>query len=221
MVEYTKVYVKLSDSQLKKLKDAVKDNTGTTLRINLKMFNENNLQHELLLSTRQKTKLRNTFNNNMSTDLKYSKAQISKIIQSGAFLGSLLSKLAGPLMKVAIPLAKNVLAPLGITAAVSAIDAGIQKKIHGSGTTTLTISNEEMNDIQKIVHTLEDSNILLKGITKTIENKTKEQKRGFLSMLLGTLGASLLGNLLTGKGKNRVSEGNVRAGNGNKKQWDF
>ena len=96
MVEYTKVYVKLSDSQLKKLKDAVKDNTGTTLRINLKMFNENNLQHELLLSTRQKTKLRNTFNNNMSTDLKYSKAQISKIIQSGAFLGSLLSKLAGP-----------------------------------------------------------------------------------------------------------------------------
>ena len=147
MVEYTKVYVKLSDSQLKKLKDAVKDNTGTTLRINLKMFNENNLQHELLLSTRQKTKLRNTFNNNMSTDLKYSKAQISKIIQSGAFLGSLLSKLAGPLMKVAIPLAKNVLAPLGITATASAIDAGIQKKIHGSGTTTLTISNEEMNDI--------------------------------------------------------------------------
>ena len=220
MVEYTKVYVKLSDSQLKKLKDAVKDNTGTTLRINLKMFNENNLQHELLLSTRQKTKLRNTFNNNMSTDLKYSKAQISKIIQSGAFLGSLLSKLAGPLMKVAIPLAKNVLAPLGITATASAIDAGIQKKIHGSGTTTF-ISNEEMNDIMKIVQALENSNILLKGVTKTIKNETKEQKGGFLSMLLGTLGASLLGNLLTGKGKNRVSEGNVRAGNGNKKQWDF
>ena len=94
----------------------------------LKMFNGNDLQHELLLTRRQKTKLRNSFNNNMSIDLKLSKAQISKIIQSGGFLGSLLSKLAGPLMKVAIPLAKNVLAPLGITAAASAIDAGIQKK---------------------------------------------------------------------------------------------
>ena len=75
----------------------------------------------------KKTKLRNALNNNMSTDLKLFKAQISKIIQSGGFLGSSLSKLAGPLLKVALPLAKNVLAPLGITAA-SAIDAGIQKK---------------------------------------------------------------------------------------------
>ena len=98
------------------------------MRINVKMFNGNNLPHELLLTVRQKTKLRNALNNNMSTDLKLSKTQISKIIQSGGFLGSLLSKLAGPLMKVAIPLAKNVLAPLGITAAASAIDAGIQKK---------------------------------------------------------------------------------------------
>ena len=139
MVEYSKVNVKLSDTQLKKLKTAVKDKTGTTLRMSLKMFAENDLPHELLLTTRQKTKLRNAFNNNMSTDLKLSKAQISKIIQSGGFLGSLLSKLAGPLMKVAIPLAKNVLASLGITAAASAIDAKIQKKIHGSGTTTLII----------------------------------------------------------------------------------
>ena len=128
MVEYTKVNVKLPDTQLKKLKTAIKNKTGATLRISLKMFNGNDLPHELLLTTRQKTKLRNPFNNNMSTDLKLSKAQISKIIQSGGFLGSLLSKLAGPLMKVAIPLAKNVLAPLGITAAASAIDAGIQKK---------------------------------------------------------------------------------------------
>ena len=102
--------------------------------MSLKMFNGNDLPHELLLTIRQKTKLRNAFNNNMSTDLKLSNAQISKIIQSGGFLGSLLSKFAGPL---AIPLAKNVLAPLGITAAASAIDAGIQKKIHGSETTTL------------------------------------------------------------------------------------
>ena len=128
MVEHNKVNVKLSDTQPKKLKTAVKNKTGTTLRISLKMFHGNNLPHELLLTTRQKTKLRSAFNNTMSTDLKLSKAQISKLIQSGGFLGSLLSKLAGRLMKIAIPLAKNVLDPLGITAAASAIDAGIQKK---------------------------------------------------------------------------------------------
>ena len=129
MVEYSKVKVniKLSGTQLKKVKTHVKNKTGATLRISLKMFNGNDLPHELLLTGRQKTKL-NAFNNNMSTDLKLSKAQISKIIQSWGFLGSLLSKLAGPLMKVAIPLAKNVLTPLGITAATSAIDAGTQKK---------------------------------------------------------------------------------------------
>ena len=102
MVEYTKVNVKLSDSQIKKLKDAVKDNAGTTLRINFKMFDGNDLPHELLLTTRQNTQLRNAFNNNMSTDLKLSKTQIVKIIQSGGFLGSLLSELAGSLMKIAV-----------------------------------------------------------------------------------------------------------------------
>ena len=90
------------------------------------------------------------------------------------------------------------------------IDAGIQKKIHGSGTTTLIISNEEINGITKIVQALEDSDILLKGVTKTIKNETKEQKLGFLSMLLGSLGASLLGNMV-------VQEGIVRAGSGNKR----
>ena len=106
MAEYSKVNVKLSDTQLKKLKNDVKNKTRTTLRISLKMLNWNDLPHELLLTTRQKTKLGNAFNNNMSTDLKLSKAQISKIVQSGWFLGLLLSKLAAPLMKVAIPLAK-------------------------------------------------------------------------------------------------------------------
>ena len=95
----------------------------------------------------------------MSTDLKLSKARISKIIQYGGFLGSLLTKLAVPLMRVAIPLAKNILVPSGITPAASAIDAGIQKKMHGSGTTSLIISNKEMNVIIKIVQALEDSNI--------------------------------------------------------------
>ena len=128
MVEYSKVNVKLSETQLKKLKTAVKNKTGTSLRISLKIFNGNNMPYELLLTTRQKIKLRNVVNNNMSSDLKLSKAQISKLIQSGGFLGSLLSKLACPLMKVAIPLVKNVLVPLGITAAASTNEAGIQTK---------------------------------------------------------------------------------------------
>ena len=105
------------------------------------------------------------------------------------------------------PLSKSVLIHLGLTAAASAADAEIHKKILGSGTTTLVISNDQINDIMKIVQTLEDSNILIKGVTKTIKNETKEQKRGFLSMLLGTLGASLLGNLLTGKGIVRADTG--------------
>ena len=192
------------------------------------MFNRNNLPHELLLTTRQKRKVRNAFNNNMSTDLKLSKNQFSKIILSRGFLGSVLNKLAYPLMKIVVPLAKDVLAPLGITGAALEIDAGIKKKnkkTYGSGNTTLIISNEEMNDIMKIIQALEDSNILLKGFTKTIKNETKEQKGEFLSMLLGTLGASLLGNLLTGKGilragtRNKKGKGIARAGTGRK--WDF
>ena len=113
---------------------------------------------------------------------------------------------------------------MGITTAASAIDAEIKKK-HGSRKTTLIISNEEMNDIIKIAQALEDSNILLKGVTITIQNETKEQKGGFLSILFGTLGASLLRNLLAGKGIVRAGSGNKKgkgiaiAGTG--KQWDF
>ena len=103
MVEYNKVNVKLIDTQLKKLKTAVKKKAGTTLRMSLKMFNGNDLPHELLLTARQKTKLRNSFNNNISTDLKLSKAQISKIIHSGGFLG----RLFGPLLKTGLLLIKK------------------------------------------------------------------------------------------------------------------
>ena len=122
-------------------------------------------------------------------------------------------------MKVAMPLAKNVLEPLGLTAAMSAIDRSIQKKIHGSGI-KLIIEEEDMQDIIKIIKELENSDILLKGVSKTIENEIKEQRGGFLSMLLGTLGASLLGNLLTGKGITRAVEGKgiVRAGEGSEKK---
>ena len=216
MVEYSKINCKLTNLQLKKLKKAVKSNERATLRLGTKNFDKNELPHELLLTTRQNTKLRNAINNNLATDIKLSKAQIKKLIQSGGFLGKLLSKLAGPLMKVAMPLAKNVLAPLGLTAAVSAIDGSIQKKIHGSGI-KLIIEQEYLKDIMKIIEALENSCLLLKGVSKTIENETKEQRGGFLSMLLGTLGVSLLGNLLTGKGIMRAGDGIVRAGSGSKK----
>ena len=203
MVEYSKVNLKSTDGQPKNLKSAVKNKRGTTLRMNLKMFDGNDLPHELLMTIRQKTKLRNAFNNDISTDLRLSKTQVFKMIQSGGFLGSLLRGLAGRLIKVAVPLVKNILAPLEITAAASAIDAGIQNKIHGSRTTTLIISNEEMNDIMKIVQDLEDSNILLKGVTKTFKNETKEQKGGFLRRYL-----------LSGKGT-------VRTGSENKKEKEL
>ena len=164
--------------------------------MNARMLNGSNLPHELFLTQRQITKLRNNIENNLQTDIKLSKDQVSKIIQSGGFLG----KFLGPLLKTGLSLLKSVIKPLGLldlTAASSAIDAGVQKKIYGCGTTTLIISNEQMNDIMKIVQALENSGILLKGMTKTIKNETKEHKGGFLSMLLGTLGASLVGELLT------------------------
>ena len=129
-------------------------------------------------------------------------------------------------MKVALPLAKNVLASLGLAAAMSAIDGSIQKKVHGSGATKgagvkLIIEQDDMKDM-KIIKALENSSILLKGVSKAIKNETKEQKGGFLSMLLGTLGASLLGNLLTGgKGIMRAGDGIVRAGSGSKKKTKF
>ena len=131
MVEYNRVHIKLSDSQLNKIKSTLKNRQGTTLRMNTRMFSANNLLHELLLITRQITKLRNVIENNMSTDIKSSKAQISKITQSGGFLG----KRLGPLLKIGLRLIKNVikslpksvLIPSELTAAASAADAGIQK----------------------------------------------------------------------------------------------
>ena len=176
----------------------------------------------MLLTNRQVANLRKAFANYLSTDIKLSKTQISTIIQSGRFLGRLL----GPLLKTRLtlmknvikPLAKSVLIPLGLTAEASAADAGIHKKILGSGTTTLIISKDEMKDIIRIVKSLEVSRLLMEGVNETIQNEAKEQKGGFLSMLLGTLGASLLGNILDGKGINRAGEGVIRAGYGNKRQ---
>ena len=196
--------------------------------------NKTNFPYELLLTNRQVSSIRKAFANNSSVDIKFSKAQLSKMIQSGGFLGKLIGLLLKtrlPLMKSVITaLAKSVLIHLGLTAAASAEDAGIHKKILGSGNnTTVIISNKGMDDLIKIVKSLEDSRLLFKGITESIQNEIKEQKGRFLSMLLGTLGASLLGNLLTGKGAfharkrvnkkgkgiHRAGEGIVRAGEGN------
>ena len=112
------------------------------------------------------------------------------------------------------PLAKSVLIQLRLTAASSAADAGIHKKILGSGNNTLIFSNDEMKEIIEIVKYLEDSGLLLKGISETIQNDVREQKGGFRSVLLGKLCASLLQNLSAGKGMNRPEEGFIRAGYG-------
>ena len=209
MTQYNSLNVKLSNSQLNKLKSAIKNESDVVLRLSSNMMgnsdNNANFPHELLLTNRQVANLRKAFAKNTSTYIMLSKTQLSKMIQSGGFLGGLLGPLLRtglPLMKSVIkPLAKSVLVPLGLTAAASAADAGIHKKILGSGhnnnNTILIISNDEMDDILKIVKSLEDSGVLLKGVSETIQNEAKEQRRGFLSMLLGTLGASLLGDLLT------------------------
>ena len=172
---------------------------------------ETNFPVKLLLTNNQVANLRKSFPNNLSTDIKLSKTQLSKMMQSGGFLGRLL----GLLLKTGLPLIKNVINPLAksvlilleLTAAASADDAGLHEKILGSDTTTLIISNDEMEGIMKIVKLLEDSGLLLKGASETIQNETKEQRGGFRSVLLGTLDASLLGNILAGKGAIETSQG--------------
>ena len=195
--QYNSLNVKLSNSQRNKSKSAIKNETEVVLRLSSNMIgnNETNFPHELLLTDRQGSSLHKSFASHSSADIKLSKAQLSKMIQSGGFL----SRLLGPLLKTGLPLIKNVIKPLAkrlvLTAAASAAGAVINKKILGSGNTTLIISNNEMEDIIKIVKSLEDSALLLKGVTETVQNEVKEQKGGFLSMLLSTLDASLLGKL--------------------------
>ena len=230
MTQYNSLNIKLSNSQLNKLKSSIKNETDVVLRISSSMVgnkNDNtNFLHELLLTNRQVANIRKAFAKNTSIDIKSSKTQLSKMIQSGGFL----CRLLGPLLKTGLPLiksilkplAKSVLIPLGLTAAVSAADAGIHKKILGSGqnNTTLIISNDEMDDILKIVTSYENSGPLSKGVSETIQHEAKEQKGGFLSMLLGTLGASLLVDILSkglsGKGGIRAGKGTIRAGYGSK-----
>ena len=232
MSQYNSLNVKLSNSQLSKLKSAIKNEDDVVLRISSNMVGNSgdntNFPHELLLTNRQVENTRQAFANHLSTDIKSSKTQLAKMIQLGGFLDRSL----GPLLKTGLPLMKSVIKPLaksvlilfGLPAAASAADAGIHEKILGSGhnnNTTLIISNDEMDDVLKIVKSLEDSGVLLKGVSETIQHEVREQRGGFLSMLLGTLGASLLGdtlsNDLSGKGAIRAGERTIRADYGSKK----
>ena len=158
----------------------------------------------MLLTNTQVSKLGKAFANDSSANIKISRTQLHKIRQLRGFLGRLL----GPLLKTGLPLighllkpfAKSVLMSLGLTTPASATNAAIYEKMFGLGVSTLIILDEEMNDIMKITKSLEESGLLIKGISETIKYKAKEQKGGFLGMLLDTLSTSLLGNLLTGKG---------------------
>ena len=191
--------MKLSDSQINKLKSAIKNGTDVILRLSSNMIGNSdddaNFRHKLLLTNRQVTNISKAFANHTSANIKLSKGQLTKMQKDG-FL-----RFLAPLLKSGLPLLKFVIKPLGmlgLTAAESATDTAINKRILRSGNrTTLIISNDDMQDLLKIVKSLEDSGIVLDGITETVKNEVKEQKVGFLSMILGSLGASLLGDLLT------------------------
>ena len=223
MTQYNSLNVKLSNLQLNRLKSAIKNETEVALILSSNMTddNETNFSHKILLTNRQVSNLCKAFANYLSKDIRLSKTQLSKMIQSGGFIGRLL----GPLLETGLTIIKNVikllakslLIPLGLTAAASAEDAEIHKKILESGrphsscaashnATTLIVSNDEIEDIIKIVKSLEDSDLLLKGVSETVQNEVKEQKGGFPSRLLGTLCASLLGNILAGRGVNKAGK---------------
>ena len=188
MIQYNSLIGKLSISQLNKLKSATKNKTEVVLRLSSNIIgssdDEINFPHKLLLTNTQVANLCKAFANYLSTDIKLSKTQLSKMLQSGRILGRLLVPLLKtrlPLMKNLIkPLGKSVSIPLGLTAAASPADAAIHTKFFGIGNTTLIISNGKMEDIIQIVKSFEDSGLLLKGVSETIQNEAKEQKRRIL-----------------------------------------
>ena len=174
MENYQEARVKLTNTQLNKLRSAGKNKTGTILRLNKKNFEDKELSHELFLTTGQTTKIRNAFTNNMSIDIKLTKTQISQIIQSGGSLGSWLASLGRKALKnVDIPLARDSLPGLLSNLTSSAIS--VEKKL--SKEFTLLISNEDMNDIIKIIKSLEDSSVLIDGVTKTVKDEIKKTRR--------------------------------------------
>ena len=217
MIQFNTLNVKWSNVQVNILQVGIKYGTEKTLDLSFNVIensnDETNFPHKLLLTNTQVSRIHKAFANVSSTNkLLYNFRKLS--CMKWDFLGPLLK--TGLLLLKNVPklLAKSVLIPLGWIASASATDAAIQKKMFGSTMTTLIISNEELGDIMKIVKSLEESDLLTKSVSKTITNEAKEQKDRFLSMLLGTLCASLLGNLLKGKGIIRAGEGTIRTSKG-------
>ena len=212
MPQYNSLNVKLTNSQLNKLKSSIKNGTDVILRLSSNMIGHSddgtNFPHKLLLTNKEIfVKL---FSNHTLTDVKLLKAQLTNM-QKGGFL-----RFLAPLLKPGLPLLKSVIKPLGM---LGLTYAAINEKILGSGNhTTLIISNDHLNNLLEVIKSLEKIGILLDGITETVKNEIKEQKSGFLLMLLGTLGDSLLGDLLTkylsGRGVIRAEEETIRTGYG-------
>ena len=196
MTQNDTLNVKLSNSQLNKLKSGIKINTEAILKLSSNVVgdsnDETNFPHKLLLANAQVSRLGKDFVNGSSANIELSITQLLKIWQSGGFLGRLL----GPSLEIDLPLIGNVLKLFNSSSISNR--CSYSWKMFGSGTTTLIISNEKMIDITIIVKLLEKSGLLIKDVSETIKNKAKEQKGRFLCMLLGTLGGSLLGNLLAG-----------------------
>ena len=187
MTQFNTLNVKLSNLHLNKLKSAIKNVTGVTLNLSSNIISYSNddinFPHKLLLINTQVSKLRKAFVNHSSANIKLLKTHLHKIEQSGGFLGRPLR----PLLKTGLPLiedvfkplAKSILLPSGLTRAASATDAAIDKKMFGSGFTTLIIFNEEMEGIMKIVKSLEDSGLSIKDVNETIKMKQSNKKRDF------------------------------------------
>ena len=228
MANYEEARVKITNTQLSRSKSTAKNKTGTTLRITKKKFQGEKLPDKLFLASWLKTKIKNAFAGNMSTDMKLSKVKLAKVIQSGRLVGVLLGKLAGPFMEVAAPLAKNVLAPLATMASASAIDGAIQRKMCGRGVImtsgvgvvragkgiALVISNEGMDGIIRVIKLLENLGVSIDGVSQTAKHEIKKQEVRFLGMLSKTLGASMLRNMLTERGALRAGKGAMKAERG-------
>ena len=197
MENYNEVRVKLTSTQINKLVYVAKSNTGTTLRVTKKNLQDDELLDELFQTTRQKTKVRNDITNNMSTGRKFSKSQLAKIIQSGGFLrktGNLGKKKV--LLDLAVLLAKDVLPKLATKATLSLLDK-FERKISGKGAVrpgrgfNLFIPNEDMDDIIKIVETVEKSELSVDSVTETIKHEIKKQEGRFLGAMMAPMAPSL------------------------------
>ena len=220
MATYQEARGKLTNTQLNKWKYVAKNKTRKILRLNKKNFEDEELPYELFLTERQTTKIRNAFDNNMLTDIKLSKAQISEVIQSGGSFGSWLADLGKKtLANIAIPLAWGNLPGL-VSNVTSSARNKFDRKISGKGFVragkgfTLFILNKDMNDIIKIIKSLEDSGVLIDGVTESVKDKIKKQKSGFLGALLAPLAASLVQLVISSVVKGISRRGVRRTGGG-------